>query len=195
MRIIMDGMKKKTIDFCLKQLDLVLHSQSAPDETAAIIIEPVLGEGGYVPVPDGYLQELRKLCNEHNILLILDEVQSGFGRTGKFFAYEHAGIEPDIIIMAKGLASGLPISGIASRSDLMAKWKPGTHGGTYGGGSAIAAAGACATIDVLRDEKLLENSTEMGNYLMSKLRNLQKKIPRHGGCQRTWLDGGGGVYG
>ncbi len=169
--------EEETIDFCLKQLDLVLHSQSAPDETAAIVIEPVLGEGGYVPVPDGYLQELRKICDENNILLILDEVQSGFGRTGKFFAYEHAGIEPDIIIMAKGLGSGLPISGIASRSDLMAKWKAGTHGGTYGGGSAIAAAGACATIDVLRDEKLLENSTEMGNYLMSKLRDLQKQYP------------------
>lgn len=169
--------EEETIDFCLKQLDLLLHSQSAPDETAAIIIEPILGEGGYVPAPDGYLQEVRQLCDQHNILLIVDEVQTGFGRTGKFFAYEHAGIEPDIIIMAKGLGSGLPISGIASRSDLMAKWKPGTHGGTYGGGSAIAAAGASATIDVLVNEGLVQNAAEMGHYLMQRLRQLQSDNP------------------
>lgn len=169
--------EEETIAFCLKQLDLLLHSQSAPDETAAIIIEPVLGEGGYVPAPDGYLQELRKICDEHDILLIFDEVQSGFGRTGKFFAYEYADVEPDIIVMAKGLASGLPISAIASRAELMEKWKPGTHGGTYGGGSAIAAAGACATIDVIREEGLVENSAELGEYLMTRLRELQADHP------------------
>ena len=169
--------EEETIEFCMKQLDMLLHSQTAPDETAAIVIEPVLGEGGYVPMPSGYLQEVRKLCDQHGILLIVDEVQSGFGRTGRFFAFEHADIVPDIIIMAKGLGSGLPISGIASRADLMAKWRPGTHGGTYGGGSAIAAAGACATIDTIVGEKLVENSAEMGNYLITKLRQLQKKYP------------------
>ncbi|MGB1250994.1 MAG: aspartate aminotransferase family protein, partial [Candidatus Promineifilaceae bacterium] len=169
--------EEETIEFCLKQLDMLLHSQTAPDETAAIVIEPVLGEGGYVPMPSGYLQEVRKICDQHDILLIVDEVQSGFGRTGKFFAFEHADITPDIIIMAKGLGSGLPISGIASRADLMAKWRPGTHGGTYGGGSAIAAAGAAATIDTIIEEKLVENSAEMGSYLVSALRRLQKQYP------------------
>ncbi len=169
--------EEETIEFCLKQLDLLLHGQTAPDETAAIIIEPVLGEGGYVPLPSGYLQEVRKLCDQHGILMIVDEVQSGFGRTGKFFAFEHANIVPDIIVMAKGLGSGLPISAIASRADLMAKWKPGTHGGTYGGGSAIAAAAACATIDVIHEEGLVENSAKMGAYLVSRLRELQKEYP------------------
>ncbi|MDX1523372.1 MAG: aminotransferase class III-fold pyridoxal phosphate-dependent enzyme, partial [Anaerolineae bacterium] len=169
--------EEQTIEFCLKEFDLLLHSQSAPDETAAVVIEPILGEGGYVPAPDGYLQELRRICDDHGILLIVDEVQSGFGRTGKFFCYEHAGIEPDIIVMAKGLGSGLPISAIAASAELMDKWTPGTHGGTYGGGSAIAAAGACATIDVLREERLVENAASMGNYLMDRLRELQSSYP------------------
>ncbi len=166
--------EKTTVDFCLKQLDLLLHSQSAADETAAIVIEPVLGEGGYVPVPDAFLQELRKLCDRTGILLIVDEVQSGFGRTGKFFAFEHADIVPDIIIMAKGLGSGMPISGIASRAELMNKWTPGTHGGTYGGGNAVVAAAAAATIDVINDEHLPENAAEMGAYLMQELRKVMK---------------------
>ncbi len=169
--------EEETIAFCLKQLDLLLHGQSAPDETAAIIIEPVLGEGGYVPMPAGYLQEVRKVCDKHNILLILDEVQSGFGRTGKFFAFEHADVTPDIIVMAKGLASGLPISGIASTAALMDKWRPGTHGGTYGGGSAIAAAGAIASIDTILEEGLVENSAELGAYLMGELNTLKEKYP------------------
>lgn len=169
--------EEETIDFCLKQLDLLLHSQTSPDETAAIVIEPVLGEGGYVPAPSGYLQELRRICDQHGIYLIVDEVQSGFGRTGKYFAFEHAGIEPDIIVMAKGLGSGLPISAIASRSEIMDKWIPGTHGGTYGGGSPIAAVGASATLDVLKEEKLNENSEEMGNYLLSQLKDLQQAYP------------------
>ena len=172
--------EEQTIDFCLKQLDLLLHSQSAPDETAAIVLEPILGEGGYVPAPDGFLQELRKVCDENGILLILDEIQSGFGRTGKFFAFEHAGIVPDIIIMAKGLGSGLPISGIASRAEIMAKWPAGTHGGTYGGGSAIAAAGAAATLDVFAEEKLVARSAQMGEYLLGKLRALQAQYPAMG---------------
>ncbi|MEM7343073.1 MAG: aminotransferase class III-fold pyridoxal phosphate-dependent enzyme [Chloroflexota bacterium] len=168
---------EETTDFCLKQLDLLMLSQTAPNETAAVIIEPVLGEGGYVPAPEGYMQAVREFCDKHGILLILDEVQSGFGRTGKFFAYEHAGIEPDIIIMAKGLASGMPMSAIAARAELMEHWTPGTHGGTYGGGNAIAAAAACATIDTIRDENLVENAAAMGDYLTSKLRGLQAKYP------------------
>jgi 4-aminobutyrate aminotransferase len=172
--------EEQTIEFCLQQLDLLLHSQSAPDETAAIVVEPVLGEGGYVPAPDAYLQEVKKICEAHGILLILDEIQSGFCRTGKFFAFEHAAVEPDILVMAKGLGSGLPISAIGASRDLMAHWQAGTHGGTYGGGSAIAAAGACATIDVLLEEKLAQNASRSGDYLASQLRALRQQFPSIG---------------
>lgn len=166
-----------TTEFCLKQLDLLLHGQTAPDETAAIIIEPILGEGGYVPAPTPFLRALREICDQHGILLIIDEVQSGFGRTGKFFCYEHAEVLPDILVMAKGLGSGLPISGIAASASLMDRWTPGTHGGTYGGGSAIAGAAACATIDVLLEEGLVENAATRGQQLMQGLRQLQAQHP------------------
>ncbi len=165
------------VDFYIKQLDLVLRGQTAPDETAAIIIEPILGEGGYVPAPARFLQHLRKVCDEHGILLIIDEVQSGFGRTGQFFCYEHAGIKPDILVMAKGLGSGLPISAIGASESLMKKWTPGTHGGTYGGGSAIASAAACATIDTLKEEGLVANASERGQQLVDSLKKLQAKHP------------------
>ncbi|MBC8505966.1 MAG: aminotransferase class III-fold pyridoxal phosphate-dependent enzyme [Anaerolineales bacterium] len=169
--------EETTTEFCLRELDRLFHSQTLPEETAAVIIEPVLGEGGYVPAPAGFMQELRTLCTENGILLICDEVQSGFGRTGKFFGYEHAGIEPDIIVMAKGLGSGLPISGIAASRDLMRKWKPGSHGGTYGGGSAIASAAALATVQVIQEEDLVVNSARMGDHLLEGLRDLQSKYP------------------
>jgi 4-aminobutyrate aminotransferase len=167
----------QTTEFCLKQLDLLFHSQTAPDETAALVIEPILGEGGYVPAPPAFLQELRALCDKEGILLVVDEVQSGFGRSGTFFAFEQASIEPDIIIMAKGLGSGMPISAIASRAELMDKWPAGTHGGTYGGGNAVAVAAATATIDVIRGEKLAENAAAAGAFLMNGLRDLQAEYP------------------
>jgi len=166
----------QTTQFCLQELDRLLHSQTQPAETAAVVIEPVLGEGGYVPAPPAFLQELRRICDQHKILFIADEVQSGFGRTGKFWGFEHAGIEPDIIVMAKGLGSGLPISGIAASRALMERWKPGSHGGTYGGGSAIASAAAVETIRVVRDEKLAENAARMGAHLLTGLRHLQEKF-------------------
>jgi 4-aminobutyrate aminotransferase len=164
----------------LHQLDMVLRAQSSPTETAAIVLEPVLGEGGYIPAPDDFLRALRAICNEHGILLVLDEVQTGFGRTGKFFAFEHAGVVPDIIIMAKGLGSGLPISAIASREDLMANWITGSHGGTYGGGSAIISAGAAESVRVIQDEKLVENSAKLGAYLLQRLNDLKAKYPHIG---------------
>jgi len=167
--------EEQTTEFCMRQLDLLFHGQTTADETAAVIIEPILGEGGYVPAPAGFLQELREFCTQNDILLIADEVQSGFGRTGKLFAFEHAEIEPDIIVMAKGLGSGLPISGIASRRELMEKWTPGSHGGTYGGGSAIAAAAALATVQVIQDENLVANAGERGEQLLMGLRKLQTK--------------------
>jgi 4-aminobutyrate aminotransferase len=172
---------------CLRQLDMLLRGQSAPTETAAMVIEPVLGEGGYIPVPPQFMRALRKVCDEHDILLICDEVQTGFGRTGKFFAYEHSDIVPDIIVMAKGLGSGLPISAIASSQDLMGQWKPGTHGGTYGGGSAITAAAALETVRVMHDEKLVENAAAMGAYLREKLEALQQQYPHIGNIRGLGL--------
>lgn len=172
-----DWDEDSTLDFCLKQLDLLFKTQSPAEKTAAIVIEPVLGEGGYVPVPERFLQALRQICDEHGILLILDEVQSGFGRTGKFFAFEHAEIIPDVIVMAKGLGSGMPISAIASRQELMEKWKTGTHGGTYGGGNAVVLAAACETVKVIQEENLVENAEEVGAYLQEKLRELQAEYP------------------
>jgi 4-aminobutyrate aminotransferase len=169
--------EEETVEFCLKQLDYLLKSQTAPEETAAIVIEPVLGEGGYVPAPDEFMRRLRALCSEHGILLVADEVQTGFGRTGKFFACEHSDVEPDILVMAKGLGSGMPISAVGARAELMAHWKPGTHGGTYGGGTAVASAAAIATIETIRDEKLAENAAVMGRRLTNGLREIQAEYP------------------
>ncbi|MFV0236931.1 MAG: aspartate aminotransferase family protein [Flavobacteriales bacterium] len=167
----------ETVAFCLKQLDLIFKGQTDPKETAAIIIEPLQGEGGYVPVPAKFLKKLREICDEHGILLVMDEVQSGFARTGKMFCFEHSGITPDIIIMAKGLGSGLPISGIASTEKIMSKWIPGTHGGTYGGGSTISTVAACATIDTILEENLMENAENRGVQLVKGLEKLQKAYP------------------
>jgi 4-aminobutyrate aminotransferase len=168
-----------TLRFCLRELKLLLKSQSAPEETAAIVVEPVLGEGGYVVPPNGFLPALRELCDHYGIMLVIDEVQSGFGRTGKWFALEHTGVIPDIMIMAKGMASGLPLSGLAARRELMQRWPPGSHGGTYGG-NAVACAAAAATIQVLRDEGLIENAVEMGQALVAGLRQLQEEHPEIG---------------
>lgn len=164
------------VDFCLRELDLLLKTQSAPEETAAIIIEPELGEGGYLPAPPRFLQELRERCTHYGILLIADEVQTGFGRTGQWWGFEHAGIVPDIIVMAKGLGSGMPISGVAAARELMQKWPVGSHGGTYGGG-ALATAAALATVETLRDEDLPGNAAHMGARLTDGLIELQGRYP------------------
>ncbi len=169
--------EEKASQYCLEELELMLLTQTAPQETAAMIIEPVLGEGGYVPAPVSFLKGLREICTRHGILLILDEVQSGFGRTGKWFGFEHATVEPDIITAAKGMASGMPISGVFSRLELMNKWIPGSHGGTYGG-NAVAAASGVATIRAMREEKMVENARERGVQLMSGLCHLQEKYPQ-----------------
>jgi 4-aminobutyrate aminotransferase len=166
---------EETSRWCLKELRHMLASQTAPSETAAIIIEPVLGEGGYVVPPASFLAGLREICDEHGILVIADEVQSGFGRTGKFFAVEHFGVTPDVITMAKGLASGFPLSGIAAPRSLMDRWIPGSHGGTYGG-NAVACAAAEATIRVLQDG-LVENAAHMGQLLMDGLQEIQGRFP------------------
>jgi 4-aminobutyrate aminotransferase len=162
--------------FCLRELEFLLTTQTAPSETAAVLVEPVLGEGGYVVPTEGFLQGLRRLCNEHGMLLIADEVQSGFGRTGRWFAVEHFGLTPDVMTMAKGLASGLPLSCVAARRELMDGWVPGSHGGTYGG-NAVACAAATATIRVIREEGLLDNARRMGTLTLERLQTLQAEFP------------------
>jgi len=171
--------ERTTLDFCLKELKLLLKTQTAPDETAAMLIEPVQGEGGYVVPPPGFISALREICDHYGMLLIADEIQSGFGRTGKWFAFEHYGVVPDVIIMAKGLASGMPLAGLAARPEAMAKWATGSHGGTYGG-NVVACAAGVASIQVLREEKLIENSAAMGQTLISGLRRLQEEYPEIG---------------
>lgn len=163
--------------YALEQLEHLLASQTAPKETAAILIETVLGEGGYVPPPASFMRGLRALCDRTGILLILDEVQSGFGRTGKWFALEHYGVVPDIMTVAKGIASGLPLSGVFSRLELMKKWDVGSHGGTFGG-NAIACAAGVATIRAIRDEDMLTNARERGTQLATGLRKLQEEYPQ-----------------
>ncbi len=170
---------EQTSEWCLQELKNLLLSQTAPQETAAILIEPVLGEGGYVVPPTSFMQELRKLCSEHGIMLIADEIQSGFGRTGRWFAHEHFNIQPDIITIAKGLGSGLPISGVISTQEIMKKWIPGSHGGTFGG-NAVAAAGAVATIRAMRDENMLQNALDRGTQLVAGLKALQAQYPNIG---------------
>lgn len=165
--------------YALEQLEYLLASQTAPKETAAILIESVMGEGGYIVPPTSFMKGLREICDKHGILLIFDEVQSGFGRTGKWFALEHFGIVPDIITAAKGLASGMPLSGVFSRLDLMKKWEVGSHGGTYGG-NAVACAAGVASIQAMREENMLENATERGTQLMTGLRKLQEEYPQIG---------------
>lgn len=167
---------EETVEFCLRELKLLLKTQTAPDETAAMLIEPVLGEGGYVPPPPGFLKGVREICDEHGILLIVDEVQSGFGRTGRWFAIEHFDATPDIMTIAKGVASGMPLSGVVSRHELMDQWIPGSHGGTYGG-NAVSCASAVATIRAIREEGMVENAEQMGERLMGRLEALQEDYP------------------
>ncbi len=169
--------EEKTSQWCLDELEFLLLTQTAPQETAAIFIEPVLGEGGYVVPPTSFMKGLRELCTQHGILLVLDEIQSGFGRTGKWFGHQHFNIEPDIMTVAKGLGSGLPISGVVSRLDLMKKWIPGSHGGTFGG-NVLSAAAAVATIKAMKEEKMLENALARGGQLVAGLGHLREKFPQ-----------------
>ncbi|MFZ4584287.1 MAG: aspartate aminotransferase family protein [Acidimicrobiia bacterium] len=164
------------IDRCLDAFDLLLKSTTAPSETAAAIIEPVLGEGGYVPAPPRFLQGIVERCRAHGILFIADEVQSGFARTGRMFAVEHYGIEPDIICMAKGIASGFPFAALGASHELMSRWPKGSHGGTYGG-NPIGCAAALATIDVLTAPRFLDNVNARGEQLRAGLHALQSEHP------------------
>ena len=146
----------------------------SPDEVAAIVVEPVQGEGGYIVPPKAFLQGLRALTAEHGIVLVCDEVQSGMGRTGKMFALEHFGLTADVVNIAKGIASGLPLGVTCARADIMA-WPPGAHASTFGG-NPVACAAANTTIKLLR-ESLIANAASVGAHLMDGLRELQKKAP------------------
>jgi len=159
------------IETALEAVRHLLLSQTAPSETAAIIIEPVLGEGGYEPAPAAFLHGLKDICREHGMLFVADEVQAGFGRTGTMFAVEQTGVEPDIVIMAKGIASGFPLSAVGAAAATMAAWPTGSHGGTYGG-NPMGCAAALATIDVLTSDGFLANVDERGEQLRAGLREL-----------------------
>jgi 4-aminobutyrate aminotransferase len=154
-----------------ERLDLLFHQLVYPDKVAAIIVEPVIGEGGYIVPPPGFLPRLRGITRQHGILLVADEIQTGFGRTGELFAVRHWDVEPDIVVVAKGIASGLPLSGILARPELLAALKPGSHGGTYGG-NVVACAAALATLDVIEEEGLLANARERGAQFLAGLRRL-----------------------
>ena len=160
------------VERALDGLRHLLKSMTAPDETAAMILEPVLGEGGYIPAPPAFIGGVVEICRENGILFIADEVQSGFGRTGKLFAVEHSGIEPDIICMAKGIASGFPFAALGTTEELSSRWPTGSHGGTYGG-NAIGCAAALATIEVLTAPGFLDNVNARGEQLMCGLRAVQ----------------------
>jgi 4-aminobutyrate aminotransferase len=163
----------------LLQLRLLLTQQTAPSDTAALVIEPVIGEGGYVPAPASFLVGIRKICDENDILLIADEVQSGMGRTGTMFAVEDSGVRPDILVFAKGIANGFPLSGIASTRELMNRQKPGTMGGTYAG-NAVSCAAAKAVIEVFREEKILDNVAARSKQIFGFLRELQSSGTKAG---------------
>jgi 4-aminobutyrate aminotransferase len=153
------------------QLDLLFHQVIYPDRVAAILVEPVLGEGGYVVPPPGFMPRLREITRRHGILLIADEIQTGYGRTGEMFAVSHWNVEPDILVMAKGIASGLPLSGILAKRKLLDTLLPGTHGGTYGG-NVVSCAAANATLDVIEDEGLVANARARGSQMLAGLRTI-----------------------
>jgi len=170
------GMKPETCAAeCLDYIDhqLFVHLLS-PDEVAAIVVEPIQGEGGYIVAPDQFLQRLRELTRAHGILLVVDEVQSGMGRTGKMFAIEHAGVEPDVVAIAKGVASGMPLGVTAARADLMT-WPPGAHASTFGG-NPVSCAAALVTIKLLKD-RLIANAADVGAHLIAGLKALTDKHP------------------
>jgi 4-aminobutyrate aminotransferase len=150
-------------------IDDLFTTLVSPEDVATFLVEPILGEGGYVVPPNGFLPALREVADRHGILLAVDEVQSGYARTGRFFATEWTDATPDIVIMAKGIASGLPLSGILASRRLLDQWSPGAHGGTYGG-NAVACAAALATLDVIEDERLTERAAALGDRLLEGLR-------------------------
>jgi 4-aminobutyrate aminotransferase len=170
----------------LHYIEKVLFASNVPpSEVAAILIEPIQGEGGYLVPPDGFLQGLRSLCDRHGILLICDEVQSGVGRSGKMFATEHFGIAPDIMTLAKGLGSGMPIGMVVAKKSIMEKWQRGAHGNTYGG-NPLCCAAALATLDLVENE-YCANAASVGEYFLNQLRTLESRYDRIGNVRGKGL--------
>lgn len=159
-----------------RDVQKLFNHQVDPEEVACMIIEPVLGEGGYIIPPKAWLQKIREICDRHGILLIFDEVQTGFGRTGNWFAAQTFDVIPDIMAVAKGIAAGLPLSATIASKELMDQWPLGTHGTTFGG-NPIACSAALASLEVMREENLLENSTVMGAYALDRLLNMKEENP------------------
>jgi 4-aminobutyrate aminotransferase len=156
---------------CINFIEEVLFARLVPaEEVAAIIVEPIQGEGGYIVPPAGWLPRLRALCDQYGILMVADEVQSGIGRTGKMFAVEHWNVIPDILCLAKALASGMPLSAVIASEEIMS-WPIGAHGSTFGG-NPVSCAAALATLDVIEDERLIQNAREVGEYMLLQLQNM-----------------------
>ena len=170
-----------TVDHCLAQIETLFRTDAQPDRIAAILLEPVLGEGGYYPVPADMWRALRDLADRHGILLIADEVQSGFGRTGRWFGVEHSGVVPDLITVAKSLAGGWPLAGVIGRADVMDRVPPGGLGGTYGG-HPVACAAALAVIDTIEAEGLLDRATRIGETLRAAFADIAGRIAPY----RVW---------
>lgn len=161
---------------CLKEFDLLLKTQTSSAEVGWVMLEPVLGEGGYVPAPPAFVAGIVERCREHGILFVADEVQTGFGRTGELFACEHHDLAPDILVMAKGIASGFPMSAIGASAELMDRWPTGSHGGTYGG-NPMACAAALATIDVMTGRGFLAHARQMGERFLAGLERVRGSHP------------------
>jgi 4-aminobutyrate aminotransferase len=168
--------KGAACDLVERELDLLFKTTVAPDTVAAVIVEPVQGEGGYVIPPASFLPFLRKVCDEHGILLVADEVQSGFGRTGRMFAVEHTGVEPDIMCLAKALGNGMPIAAMVAKHRVMRAFHEGEHGTTFGG-NAVACAAAIAVIQTLTHERIPERAERLGRTVMERARTWQADIP------------------
>ncbi len=173
------GDEGRAVDECLAEVRRLLSTELPPQEVAAFLIEPVQGEGGFIPAPAAFLQGLRRIADEHGILLICDEVQCGYGRTGRMWAFEGAEVVPDMVTLAKAIANGLPLAAIVSRRELMERWGRGAHGSTFGGNPVACAAGV-AVLDVIREEGLVANAAARGAELLAGLRELAAGDPRIG---------------
>jgi len=165
-----------TVEQSLQALDQLFKADVDPARVAAIIIEPVLGEGGFYAAPPELLRKLRNVCNQHGIVLIVDEIQTGFGRTGRLFAIEHSGVEPDLMTIAKSVAGGVPLSAVIGKADIMDAPGPGGLGGTYAG-SPLACAAGLAVLEVIREEQLLNRAQHIGHFMTSRLKGLQVRFP------------------
>jgi len=168
-----------TVEHSLEALDQLFKADLDPARAAAIIIEPVLGEGGFYAAPPELLRRLRSLCDTHGIVFIADEIQSGFGRTGRMFAIEHSGVEPDLITIAKSVAGGVPLSAVTGKAEIMDSPVPGGLGGTFAG-SPLACAAGLAVLEVMREEQLLKRADEIGRFMSARLRGLQTRFPAIG---------------